>query len=273
MTPLHALEPLTARVRNLWAYRYFVASSVRNELVASLTRSRLGIFWLFAQPLSLVIIYTLILSNVLSAKLPGVEGQYAYAIYLTSGIFAWTLFSDGVSRGTTLFIDSADLMKKLSFPRVALPAVMLGTMIVQNFLFLLVALGVFLLLGHSFSLAMLWVPVLMILFGGFGAGIGLACGALNVFIRDVGQLIPILLQFAFWFTPIVYPITIIPEAYQGLYDLNIMYWFVSAYHDTIVYGRVPDVTHLLVMAVACLVAVLVAGFFFRRASPEMVDVL
>lgn len=261
------------RLRALWSYRYFVASSVRNELVASLTRSRLGIFWLFAQPLSLVIIYTMILSNVLSAKLPGVEGQYAYAIYLTSGILGWTLFSEGVSRGTTLFIDSADLMKKLSFPKVTLPAVMMGTMLVQNFLFLLVAMVVFLLLGHSFSAAMLWVPVLIILFGGFGAGVGLVCGAINVFIRDIGQLIPILLQFAFWFTPIVYPKTIIPEAYQSLYNLNIMYWFVSAYHEVIVYGNVPGVMHFGVMITACLLALALAAFLFRRAAPEMVDVL
>ena len=273
MTACRSLHPFTARIRELWAYRYFVASSVRNELVASLTRSRIGIFWLFVRPLSLVLIYALILSNVLSAKLPGIEGQYGYAIYLTSGIFAWALFSDGVSRGATLFIDSAELMKKVSFPRVALPVVMLGTMLVQNFLFLLVTLGVFLLLGHSFAFAMVWVPVLMILFGGFGAGIGLVCGTLNVFARDVGQVIPILLQFAFWFTPIVYPIAIIPESYQGLYDLNILYWFVSAYHDIIVYGRVPDVMCFLVMTLACLSALLAAGFLFRRASPEMVDVL
>ena len=267
------LATVFERAQVLWGYKYFVISSVRNELVASLTRSRLGVFWLFAQPLSLVIIYALILSNVLSAKLPGVEGQYAYAIYLTSGILGWTLFSEGVGRGTTLFIDSADMMKKLSFPRVALPAVMLGTMFVQNLLFFLVTLSVFLLLGHSFSWTMFWVPVLMVLFGGFGAGIGLVCGAINVFIRDVGQLIPILLQFAFWFTPIVYPVTIIPASYQGLYDLNIMYWFVSAYHDTIVYGNAPDAMHLLVMVAGCMVSILAAGFIFRRASPEMVDVL
>lgn len=257
----------------LWRYRTFVLGAIRNEFVSTLKRSRLGFFWLIAQPLALVLIYALILSNVLSAKLPGVEGSYGYAIYLMAGLLGWLLFSELVSRGTGLFIASGDLMKKMSFPRITLPAITLGVCLVQNLFLFVAMISVFLALGHAFSAAMFWLLVLVILVAGFGLGVGLFLGVLNVFIRDVGQFVPILLQFAFWFTPILYPVTIIPEPYQGLFDFNVLYWFVASYQNVIVYGQAPEAAHLLGLVLLNVLLLGASLALFRRASPEMVDVL
>ncbi len=260
-------------LKGLWQYRYFVLSAIRNEFVSALKRSRLGFFWLIAQPLTLVLIYALILSNVLSAKLPGVQGTYAYAIYLMAGLLSWLLFSEIVSRSTTLFVGSGDLLKKMSFPRVTLPTITLGISLVQNMFLFVAMMSVFIVLGHQFSLTMFWLIPLVILVAGFGLGLGLILGVLNVFIRDVGQFVPIMLQFGFWFTPIIYPVTIIPEAYQGLFDYNVFYWFVSSYQNAIVYGQPPLWEHIVGLVIVD-VLLLGAGFFlFRRSSPEMVDVL
>lgn len=103
-------------LRNLWAYRGFVTSSIRNEFVARFARSRLGGLWMIIHPLAQVAIYALILSNVLAAKLPGIDNPYAYALYLTAGITAWSLFAEIVGRCLTLFIDNGNLMKKMRFP-------------------------------------------------------------------------------------------------------------------------------------------------------------
>ena len=257
----------------LWRYRHFVLSAVKNEFVSTLKRSRLGFFWLIAQPLALVLIYALILSNVLSAKLPGVEGTYAYAIYLMAGLLSWMLFQEIVSRTTELFVTSGELMKKMNFPRVTLPVITLGVSLVHNGLLFLTMVAVFFFLGHDFGLTMLWLPLLVSLVAGLALGLGLVFGVLNVFIRDVGQLVPILLQFAFWFTPIIYPLTIIPETYRALFDYNIFYWFAASYQHVIVYAQAPELRHLIGLGVVDLFLLGGGLFLFRRSSAEMVDAL
>ncbi len=260
--------------RSLWQYRHFVLSSIRNELISRFVRSKLGGLWMIINPLAQVAIYALILSNVLAAKLPGIDNQYAYAIYLMAGLLAWTLFSEIFTRCLSLFIEQGNLMKKMNFPRITLPAIVLGSSLLNNVLLFAAMLGVFALLGHQFSSAMLWLIPLTFIVVMFALGAGLIFGILNVFLRDVGQVIPIVLQMWFWFTPIVYPVSIIPEHYHNLVRLNPMYAITDAYQQILVYNTVPDFDgDLAIMASIALMLVLCSLFLFRRASAEMVDVL
>lgn len=258
---------------SLWAYRHFVLSSIRNELVSRFARSKLGGLWMIINPLVQVAIYALILSNVLAAKLPGVDGQYAYAIYLLAGLLAWTLFNEIVSRCTSLFIEHGNLLKKMSFPRITLPAITVGASFFNNLLLFIAMLGILLLLGHQFSPVIFWLLPLSIIVMAFGVGLGLILGVLNVFLRDVGQFVTIALQMWFWFTPIVYPATIIPEGYRHLLDFNPMYPLTNAYQQVLVYGKSPDVADILVTGGIAIALSVIGLFLFRRASEEMVDVL
>ena len=97
-----------ALLNSLWLYRRFVLSSIRTEFVARFARSRLGGIWMIIHPLAQVAIYALILSEVLAAKLPGIENKYSYAIYLVAGTLAWTLFAEIISRCLVLFIEQGN---------------------------------------------------------------------------------------------------------------------------------------------------------------------
>ena len=108
--------------RDLYLYKSFIFQSVRNELISRFSRSKLGGLWVIINPLSQVLIYALILSHILAAKLPGIESQYAYAIYLMAGLLGWTLFNEIVGRCLNIFIEHGNLIKKMSFPRVTLIA-------------------------------------------------------------------------------------------------------------------------------------------------------
>jgi len=260
--------------RSLWHYRHFVLSSIRNELISRFARSKLGGLWMIINPLSQVAIYALILSNVLAAKLPGVSNQYAYAIYLMAGLLAWTLFSEIIGRCLNLFIEQGNLMKKMSFPRITLPAIVVGSNLLNNSLLFIAMLGIFAMLGHQFSVAMFWLIPLTLIVVVFALGIGLMLGVMNVFLRDIGQLIPIIMQMLFWLTPIVYPVSIIPESYQHLLNLNPMYPITNAYQQILVYGAAPTFDGgLATTTIIALVLILLSLFLFRRASAEMVDVL
>ena len=260
-------------LRGLWLYRQFVLSSIRNELKSRFARSKLGGLWMIINPLAQVAIYALILSNVLAAKLPGISNKYSYAIYLMAGLLAWTLFSEIIGRCLNLFIEQGNLMKKMSFPRITLPSIVVGSCLLNYILLFIAMLGIFALLGHHFSAAMLWLLPLTLTVVALALGIGLILGVMNVFLRDIGQVIPIILQIWFWFTPIVYPENIIPESYRHLLNLNPMYPVVIAYHQVLVYSNTPQLGNLATVSAVALTLMLFSLFLFRRASAEMVDSL
>lgn len=264
---------MNAMLKSLWAYRGFVFSSIRNEFIARFARSSLGGLWMIIHPLAQVAIYALILSNVLAAKLPGIDNKYAYALYLMAGMLAWSLFSEIVSRCLNLFIDQGNLIKKMRFPRITLPVIVVGSSLLNNFLLFIALIAVFAMLGHMPHIQMLWLLPLTVSVILLATGMGLILGVLNVFVRDIGQVIPILLQVWFWFTPIVYPVNIIPERLQSLMNYNPMFPIASAYHNVLVYAKQPDLKIIAIVSAIAMILLLLSLFMFRRASAEMVDAL
>jgi len=264
---------MTGMLVSAWGYRHFIVSSIRNEFRVRFVRSRLGGLWMVLHPLAQVAIFAFILSTVMSARLPGIDNRFAYAIYLTSGILAWSLFVEIITRCLTIFIDNGNLMKKMAFPRIALPLIVTGSAFVNNVLLLAAILLIFAPLGHFPTYHTLWLPVLMLALTMLGLGLGLVLGVLNVFMRDIGQVVPILLQVGFWFTPIVYMPAIIPEAYRGWLVLNPMYHVVRAYQNVLVFCEPPPWTGIMGVAAVGMALLALALFLFRKAAPEMVDVL
>ena len=257
-----------------WRYRHFILSSIQAEFRARFIRSRLGGLWMIIHPLAQAAIFALVLAELMSAKLPGMAGdKFAYAIYLLSGILAWSLFSEVIGRCLTLFIDNGNLLKKIVFPRICLPLIVTGSALFNNLLLFLAIMAVFGLLGHVPGAQIAWVPLLLLLTLALALGIGLIFGVLNVFIRDVGQVVPVVLQMGFWFTPIVYTPNIVPESLRSWIELNPMTWVVQSYQNAVLFNTAPPFAALGWIAVAAVVLLVFAIVIFRRASAEMVDVL
>ena len=258
---------------SLWNYRFFIVSSIKTEFQARFARSRLGAFWMIIHPLAQVLMYALILSQIMRAKLPGIESQYAYPIYLIAGLVGWSLFIDIFNRSLTIFIDNANLLKKMSFPKLTLPLITIGTSLVNFLLLFTVMYIIFIFLGHIPYHALYWIPILVFITLGLSVGLGLFLGILNVFIRDIGQIMTIVLQFWFWFTPIVYATTIIPEKYQDLLLINPMTGIIMAYHNILVYDKIPQVSLLIYPTIVAIIALILAFVIFKKANEEMADVL
>lgn len=256
-----------------WRYRYFIMSSIRTEFRIKFIRSRLGVCWMILNPLAQVVTFAFVLSAVLSAKLPGIANRYAYAIYLMAGILGWSLFIEIVTRCVTLFIDNSNILKKLVFPRIALPLIATGSALVNNTLLFLAILTIFGLLGHLPGIALIWLPVPVVVNIALALGFGLALGVLNVFIRDIGQIVPVVMQFLFWLTPIVYMADIIPSQYRGWLLLNPLIPIITGYQNALLYNRPPNWAGLSAVALVAATLLAFALVLFRRASPEMVDQL
>ncbi len=264
---------MTAMLRALWNYRGFIVGSVKREFQSKYRNSILGAAWTILNPLAMIVVYTVIFAQIMRAKLPGVDSTFAYSIYLCAGIFTWGLFAEIVGRSQNVFIEHANLLKKLSFPRLCLPVIVVSSALV-NFTIVFGLFTIFLIVTRNFPglpfIAM--IPVLVIQIA-FAIGLGIVLGVLNVFFRDVGQLFGVVLQFWFWLTPIVYPITILPERIQDLMHFNPMMSVMAAYQTILVHGQWPDWASL--WPITLLAAVLCAWGMrlFRKRSGEMVDEL
>lgn len=260
-------------LRTIWGYRGFISGSVKREFQSRYRNSLLGAAWTVLNPLAMIIVYTVIFSQVMRAKLPGVDNNFAYSIYLCAGVLTWGLFSEILSRAQNVFLENANLIKKISFPRICLPViVVLNAGINFGIIFSLFVL--FLIFSGTFPgivfVAMFPVLLIQII---FSIGLGIIVGVLNVFFRDVGQLFGVLLQFWFWFTPVVYPASILPPAIRPYLDLNPMVPIIGAYQDILVRAVWPNWESLIPSAVLAVVLAFLGMRLFRRRVGEIVDEL
>lgn len=261
------------QLKAIWAYRFFIISSIKTEFRSRFVRSRLGGIWMILHPLAQVAIYALVLSAVLKAKLPTINNQFAYAIYLMAGTLGWSLFSEVFGRSLNIFIENGNLIKKMAFPKITLPLIVTGSALVNNLLLFGAILGVFGFLGHIPTMQLLWLPVLIVITLALGLGLGLMLGIINVFIRDIGQIIPIVLQFWFWLTPIVYVANTLPEEYRNFFYYNPMMGIIEGYQNIFVYDKSIDITTLTYPIVLASISMVLALFMYFRANEEMADAL
>lgn len=260
-------------IKGLWDYRSFIFGSIKREFQTKYRNSLLGAVWNVLNPLAMIVIYTVIFSQVMRAKLPGVDHSFAYSIYLCAGILSWGLFAEIVSRSQVMFVDNGNLLKKINFPRVCIPAIIVGSAVL-NFLIVAAIFCIFLLVSGYFPGVVILsiIPVIFVLII-FAIGLGMAIGVLNVFFSDVGQFFGIFLQFWFWLTPIVYSATILPANLQEYVSYNPLAGIVMACQTVLVKGEWPDWYGILPATIVGLLLCLLGMRLFQKRAAEMVDEL
>jgi lipopolysaccharide transport system permease protein len=260
-------------LRPLWAYRGFILGSVKREFQSKYRKSVLGAVWPLVHPLAQIIVYTVVFSQIIGAKLPGVESSLAYGIYLCAGILTWGLFAEIVIRSQTIFLDNANMLKKINFPRLSLPTVVVLNALV-NFAIIFGLFSLFLVVSGNFpGIFFLGLLPLLVVQVAFAIGLGVTVGILNVFFRDVGQFFGVLLTFWFWMTPIVYPVTILPEGMQSALDWNPMTGLIGGYQSIVVFGEWPRWEELWLITVLAVLLCVLAVSLFHRHGGELVDEL
>lgn len=262
-----------AMFRALWNYRGFILGSVKREFQSKYRNSLFGAAWNVLNPLAMIVVYTVVFAEVMRARLPGVDGGFAYSIYLCAGILTWGLFAEIVGRAQNVFIENANLLKKLSFPRMCLPVVIVLSALL-NFAIVFALFIAFLLIssnfpGEAFS-AMLPLLGILVL---FSIGLGITLGVLNVFFRDVGQFFGILVTFWFWLTPIVYPASVLPDGAREALAWNPMAPLVDGFQQILIANRWPQWESLWPITLLALFFCATGLWLFRRHAGEMVDEL
>lgn len=260
-------------LKAIYHYRGFIISSIKRDFQSRYQTSMLGALWLVLQPLAMILVYTLVFSQVMKARMPDNTGSFAYSIYLCSGVLTWGLFTEILDKSQGAFINNANLIKKISFPKICLPIIVIASAVL-NFLIIFSLFIIFLIFTGNFPgwLIFSMIPVVLIQIA-FAAGLGMIFGVMNVFFRDVGQFVGVLLQFWFWFTPIVYVLNSLPQWAHKILMYNPLARIMQAYQGIFAYHKIPDWISLIPVFGLAIVFCLYGFILFRRHAAEMVDEL
>ena len=258
----------------LWAYRSFVYSSVLREFNARYRESLLGALWAVANPLSMIVIYTVVFGQLMRPNLPGHENTaFAFSIYLCAGVITWSLFAEMLGRLNGVFLENGNLIKKSNFPRICLPAIVAISALLNFSIVFALYLAFLALIGHWPGWPMLAIVPLLALQVLFTLGLGVFLGTLNVFFRDVSQLTAVVLQFWFWLTPIVYALEAIPRQAQNVLRYNPLQPLMAAYQRVFLERAWPLWETLLPLTLVAAGLLWLSARFFALRSGEMVDEL
>jgi len=241
---------------------------VRKELKVRYKSRFLGYLWALANPFAFALVYWIAFKFIMRV------GMDNYSLYLITGIFPWVWLSTAVATGTRSFVVNSNLVKKVNLPRSILP---LSNVVQEmvHFVFALPVIIAFLWFAGDYRLnpAWLWqIPLLLTLQVAFIYPVALALAVTNVFVNDIEHIVAIGFTLLFFATPMVYPITMVPEAYRHLFELNPLYALMESWRSVFLHGRL-DPGHMLFVAAFAAVAGVVAWLIYRRLAPRIGELI
>lgn len=197
----------------------------------------------------------------------------AYSIYLCSGIIFWQYYTELLLRTQNVLLEQSALLKKVNFPKSTLPVYILISSSINFLILLVIFVGFLILTGRGPNAAILALFPLIVLQQGFALGLGIILGTLNVFFRDIAHAMSIIIQFWFWFTPIVYPFQIVPDSLKWIFQWNPLVPLFQSYQNIFLYGFWPIWSDLFPIFL-CSLLFLITGFFtYKKLINEAVDEL
>lgn len=236
--------------------------------------SHLGLLWNVILPICYILIYTLIFSKLMMARLPHMTGTFDYSIYLSSGILAWTIFNNTLSRLQNVFLENANFVKKVYFPKIILLFSIVCSSLIELLInYSLLALILFI-IGHPISISYLLIFPVVLMLQLFALGIGLIFCVCTIHFRDLTQIIPVLLQLWFWFTPIVYAKEIIPDNFKYLIEWNPLYYFINFLQRIIIFNNENNYSFdFLIISSITVVALILGSLIYRKLVTDVSDLI
>jgi lipopolysaccharide transport system permease protein len=277
--PVVVIEPsrgwVSLRLRETWEYRELLYFLVWRDVKVRYKQTALGVAWALIQPAMTMVVFTIFFGQLAQIGSDGLP----YPLFSFAGLLPWTFFSLGLSQSANSLVGSANLIKKIYFPRLIIPLAAVLTGVVDLVLAFLLLLGLMAFYGVWPSAAIVWLPffALLALATSFGAGMWLS--ALNVEYRDVRYVVPFFIQIGLFVTPVIYPTSKVLRklAEAGLpgwlYGLNPMAGVVEGFRWAL-FGRGPGPVSVVVASTLVAALLVVSGaFYFRRMERTFADVI
>ena len=254
---------------NLFRSRDLLREWTSRNIRARYQQSVLGWFWAVLQPTAQVAIYTVVFTLVVRID----TGNIPYVIFSYVAMVPWTLLASSLTDMSNSLVDNMTLVNKIYFPREVLPvAALLARLIDFGVAAVLVVVLMVIYKVHVFPLGLLFLPVILGIQLILMLGIGLATAAANVFVRDIRSLMMLGLQLWFYASPIIYPVTAVPENLRPYYYLNPMNGIIEAYRDVLLRSQLPG-SYLIPSVMISIVVFILGYWFFKRVEFLFADIV
>jgi len=260
-------------VLRLYRHRNLIKNFVKRDLQARYKGSAIGLFWSVVHPLVMLVLYTYIFSAILSVRVGAAEGTGSFAIYLFCGLLPWNAFAEGVSRSTGVILEHANLIKRTLFPSEVLPIYLVVSGIVTQLIGLGILLVALMVTAHPLRPLILILPIDLLLQFGLTVGLAWIVAGITVFVRDLGQIVGMVMTIWMFLTPIFYPPNLIPERLRFLLATNPIYALVESYRCLILKGQMPTGDSLAVLGLSSVATFVVGYLVFTRMQRAFADVI
>jgi ABC-type polysaccharide/polyol phosphate export permease len=264
-TPIGLAGSLGELVRSrdlLWSW-------VGREIKIRYKQSILGAAWAVLQPLALMLMFTLVFSLLINID----TGDIPYPLFSYTAVLPWTFVSTSITFATSSLLTNMNLVTKTYFPREVLPLGSIGAALLDFLVASTVFAGLMIIYRVPLTTESLWLPLLLSIQVALIVGVALITSSLAVTYRDIRFVVPLGLQLWFYATPVIYPLSLIPDGLRPFYVLNPMAALIDSYRAVLLHGQAPRLEDLAVAASVALV-VLVAGYWvFKRLEPTFADVI
>jgi len=266
------IEPKRAWIafqwKELWRYRELLRFLTVRDIKVRYKQTVLGGLWAILQPFMSMVVFTIFFGML--AKIP--SDNLPYPIFVYTALLPWQFFSNGISNAGNSLVASSHLISKVYFPRIIIPAAFLGAGLLDFLIAFSILIVMMLYYGIFPGMGILLLPFLMLMIVIAALGVGMILSALNVAYRDFRYVIPFLVQFWLFATPVIYPASIVPENWRWLINLNPMAGLISAFRSSLL--NTPILWNDLLISGAVSIVLFILGIsYFTRMERRFADII
>lgn len=259
---------LLGDIADIWRARELLLMLAAQRVAVRYKQSGLGRFWAPLQPIITTIIFSLVFGVL--ARIPS-EGTIPYPVFVFTGLLMWQYFARALVDGSDSLISNANLVSKVYFPRLILPFITAVSAAIDFVIAFVVLLALMLIYGMVPGWQILFVPVIVLLGGLLAVGIALTLAPINAIYRDVGFALPFLMQMGMYLTPVIYPVSFVPERFAWLYLLNPAATLLNGMRWAVIGGELPSLAAWLILFGYVVVFLAIGRIVFRRLEGTLVD--
>lgn len=263
-------------VSTVWSHRQLILQFSKREVLKRYKGSYLGMFWSFINPVFMLLIYTFVFGVILRTRWGtnlSDSSIAGFALTLFTGLIIFNVFSECVTAAPGLIVNNPNYVKRTIFPLEILPISMLGSALVHSLVSLLVLFAGLILFRVTLSWTVLLFPLVYVPLILLCLGLGWFLSSVGVFVRDIGQLVAIIVQMLFFMTPVFYPLTAIPLKFQFVFNLNPMTFIVSQFRQVILWQQLPTLWEYLLLLSVTMIICLAGYLWFMKSKKTFADVL
>ena len=264
-SPINLLKEL----RELWAYRDLFYALTVHRIKVRYKQSVLGLAWAILQPLSLMLIYTVIFSVI--AKVP--SENVPYAIFAYAALLPWTFFSGSVTNATQGLVSHSQLVTKVYFAREILPLTYVSASLFDFAVASTLLIVLFLYYKVSLTIYALYAIAILVVLTALATACSLFMSAMQVRFRDIGVAMPLLLQLWMFSSPVVYPLSAVPARFRTIYELNPLVGVIENFRRVVLQGMEPDFYLVGISAAAAAILLPLTYLYFKRVEATMADII